>query len=202
MLGNSTPATAILRTAGAAIVMAALVACGGGETPTASSPEKQEGTTAAPPAPSPTSVTPSANGNASLLAAADTARRAVPDSTVYGVDSERNGTQWEVQVITPDGVKHEAEVSADGATILNGPIAKPDDPEDVAEHRHHVEAAKLDFRAAVDAVTKAVDGRITELGLDDRDGGTVVWEADVVDSSNALHDVSIDAATGAVVAKN
>ncbi|WKG02062.1 PepSY domain-containing protein [Mycolicibacterium sp. HK-90] len=203
MLGNSTPATAILRTAGAATVMAAVVACGGGESPTASSPEPQDGTTtAAPAAPAPTSVQPSAGDNSALLAAADTARGAVPDSTVYAIDSERNGTQWEVQVITADGVKHEAEISADGATILNGPIAKPDDPEDVAEHRNHLQAAKLDFRAAVDAVTKAVDGRITELGLDDRDGGTVVWEADVIDSSNALHDVSIDAATGAVVAKN
>lgn len=202
MLDNSTPVTAILRTAGAATVMAAVVACGGGQSPTASSPETQGGTTAAPAPTTQAPVQPSANGNTALLAAAETAHRAVPDSTVYAVDSERNNTQWEVQLISADGVKHEVEVSADGATVLNGPVAKPDDPEDVAEHRSRVEAAKLDFRAAVDAVTKAVDGRITELGLDGRDGGTVVWEADVVDSANAVHDVSIDAATGAVVAKN
>ncbi|OMC37760.1 hypothetical protein A5740_00045 [Mycobacterium sp. GA-1841] len=190
MLGNNTPAD-LVRIAGAATVMAAVVACGGGQSSTASSPVEPGGTGAAAP-----------TGNTALLAAAETVRGTVPDSTVISVESERDNTQWEVQVVTPDGIEHEAEVSADGATVLNSPVAKPEDPKDVAKHRSRLQAAKLDHRAAVDAITKAVDGRITELNLDDRDGGTVVWEADVVDSANALHEVSVDAATGDVVARN
>lgn len=129
------------------------------------------------------------------------ARGTVPDSTIYSIESEHDGTQWEVEVLAADGVKHEVEVSADGAAVLTGPIAKPDDTKDVTKHRDRVQAAKLNFRAAVDAITKAVDGRVTELGLDDRDDGPVVGEADVIDSANTVHEVSVDAATGAVVAQ-
>lgn len=189
MLGNNTRSYTV-RIAGVATVMAAVVACGGGQSPTASSPVEPGGTDAAP------------ADNTALLAAADTVRGTVPDSTVISVESERNNTQWEVQVVTPDGIEHEAEVSADGATVLGSPVAKPEEAKDVAKHRSRLQAAKLDHRAAVDAITKAVDGRITELNLDDRDGGTVVWEADVIDSANALHEVSVDAATGDVVARN
>lgn len=205
MAANSRPANAVC-IAGVVTVLTAAVACGGGESPTPSSPGGAQGTTAAqsPAAQSPaapTSTQPSVTGNTALLAAAETARGTVPDSTVYAIESEHDNTQWEVAVVATDGVKHEVEVSADGATVLTGPIAKPDDAKDVTKHRNRVQAAKLDFRAAVDAITKAVDGRITELGLDNRDDGTVVWEADVIDSANTVHEVSVDAATGAVVAQ-
>jgi uncharacterized membrane protein YkoI len=180
--------------------MAAVVACGGGQAPTTANPDKQDGTSAAPaPTQSPPQAT--AKGNTALLAAAETARGTVPGSTVSSIETERDDTQWEVQVITTDGVEHEVEVSADGTQVLSGPLAKPEDAKDTAKHRSRIQAAKLDFRAAVDAVAKAVDGRITELNLDDRDG-TTVWEADVVDPANTLHEVSVDAATGSVVARN
>lgn len=200
MPNNRTPVTA-LRVTAAATVIAAAVACGGEQSPAAPSPVETDGTSAAATS-APSSAQPSSDGNSALLAAADTARSAVPDGNVFAIDSERNNTQWEVQIVTADGVAHEVEVSADGTTVLGGPIDKRDDAKDVAEHRARIQAAKLDVRAAADAVTRAVDGRITELGLDDNDGGTVVWEADVVDSANSLHKVSIDAATGSVVAKS
>lgn len=191
MPGNRTPATTLLM-AGAAAAMAAVVACGGGESPTTANPDKQDGTTAAPAV---------ANGNTALLAAAGTARGSVPDSTVSSIETERNDTQWEVQLVTTDGIEHEVEVSADGTAVVSGPLAKPEDAKDTAKHRSRIQEAKLDVRAAVDAITKSVDGRITELNLDDRDG-TTVWEADVIDHANTLHEVSVDAATGSVVARN
>lgn len=200
MTGNSTPVTT-LRMAAAATAIVVVAACGSEQSPATSTPVETGGTSAAP-ASGPSPAQPSANGNTALLAAAETARGTVPDSTVISIETERNNTQWEVQVVTADGVEHEVEISADGAKVLSGPIAKPEDDKDAAKHRSRIQAAKLDFRAAVDAITKAVDGRVTELNLDDRDGGTVVWEADVIDSANAVHEVSVDAATGDVVAKN
>ncbi len=200
MSGNSTPVTT-LRMAAAATAIVVVAACGSEQSPTTSTPVETGGTSAAPASPAPTSAQPSANGNTALLAAAETARGTVPDSTVISIETERNNTQWEVQVVTADGIEHEVEVSGDGATVLTGPVAKREDDKDVAKHRSRIQAAKLDVRAAVDAITKAVDGRVTELNLDDH-SGTVVWEADVIDSANALHEVSVDAATGDVVAKN
>lgn len=211
MTGNSTPAKR-LRVAAAATAMAAVAACSSGQSPSTSSPVQTDGTSAAPApttssahssahSPAQSSAQASADSNAGLLAAADTARNSVPGSTVSSIETENDDTRWKVQVVTTDGVEHEVEVAADGTKVLSGPVTKPEDAKDTAKHRSRIQAAKLDVRAAIDAVTKAVDGRVTELNLDDHEG-TTVWEADVVDPANAKHDVSIDAATGAVVAQN
>jgi len=140
----------------------------------------------------------SARGNQALLAAAGTALEAVPDSTVISIETEHNDTQWEVQVVTADGTEHEVEVSGDGGTIVSGPREKSEDADDRAKHRDRVAAAKLSHADAVEAINDAVPGRITELNLDSENGATV-WEADVIDSDDVKHEVTIDAGTGEVL---
>lgn len=184
--------------------MAALTACGGGGQAPSSSPATSS-TTSSGPSSSGTSeqAEPSASSadNQHLLAAGETAQDAVTDSTVVSIETDNFDTQWEVEVVTSDGTKHEAKVSAEGTEVTSGPDEKSDDADDKTEHRELVDAAALDYRAAVDKVTQAVPGRITELELD-TDNGATVWEADVVDSGDTKHEVKIDAGSGEVVAQN
>ncbi|PQM48594.1 hypothetical protein C1Y40_01190 [Mycobacterium talmoniae] len=122
----------------------------------------------------------------------------MPDSTVVSIETDNLDTQWEVEVVTADGTKQEVKVSADGSEVTDGPHKKFGSK---TKHRELVDAAKLDYRQAVDKVTQAVPGRITELDLDTEDGVTV-WEADVHDSGDAKHEVSIDAGSGDVVSQH
>ncbi|CAM3036957.1 PepSY domain-containing protein [Prescottella defluvii] len=136
-----------------------------------------------------------------LERAAVTAVAAVPGSVLVSIESEHDRT-WETQVVTPDGVEHHVDVSADGATVVGTPRIDDEDEADRAEHRARVQAATLDVAAAAAAVlTEVPGGTVTELNLD-TDKGTTVWEADVIDGSGTRHEVTIDAATGVVLANS
>lgn len=144
---------------------------------------------------------PSGAANQALLDAGETAQAAVAGSTVISIQTQRDNTGWDVQVVTADGTDHQVGVSADGTRVDSGPSVKSETAQDKAKHRSRVRAAKLDYRQAVSAVTVAVPGRVTELNLDSHIGITV-WKADVTDSDDAEHQVRIDAASGGIVTKN
>lgn len=130
---------------------------------------------------------------AALLRAASTGLDAVADSTVYSVESESDG--WEVEVVTPDGTKHEMLVSSDGDSVVKGPRADGRD----AKYVDRIQAAELDHQQAVDVILDEVPGaRFKELNLDD-ENGTIIWEADVLDESGAARSLEIDAASGEVL---
>ncbi|PTR31568.1 peptidase YpeB-like protein [Rhodococcus sp. OK519] len=154
----------------------------------------------------PNSSVPNSSGSGSaapstqaLERAGATAVAAVPGSVLISIESEHDQT-WEAQVVTSDGVEHHVDVSADGATVIGAPRIDNEDESDRAKHRDRVQAATLDYTAAAAAVLTAVQGgSITELNLDN-DNGTTVWEADVIDGAGTKHEVTIDAATGQVLA--
>ena len=139
-----------------------------------------------------------ADSNDALVAAGATARKAVGSGTVISVEQERNGSAWEVLVVTDDGVEHEVHTDAAGTAADGTPRTDDTDADDVAEHRRFVAAAKLDVGDAATRLTDTVAGTVTELGLDDH-AGTVVWEGDVRDSAGTKHSVRIDAGSGDVV---
>lgn len=143
-----------------------------------------------------TSETPS-QSNEALVQAGETALTEV-DGTVTSIDDEDRGTRWEVEVTTANGTQNDIETSADGKAVLRGPTPEQDDAEDKAKHRQRVADAKIDFRKAVEIISGAAPGRITELELDSHNGKTV-WEADVVDNSQTKREVRIDAGTGTVL---
>lgn len=138
------------------------------------------------------------SGNQGMLAAASKALKEVGRGTVTSIDAERNGTVWEVQVVTSRGVEHEVDLSSDGRKVLSGPRFTSDDAEDRAENRREAEGAKLDYRAAAKKVLEARAGTITELNLDDH-RGKIVWESDVHEGGTK-YEVKVDAADGRVVA--
>jgi uncharacterized membrane protein YkoI len=47
-----------------------------------------------------------------LIAAGDTAVHAVPHGTLRPIETERTGTVWETQVVTPNGTEHEVKIDA------------------------------------------------------------------------------------------
>ena len=151
-----------------------------------------------PPAPAATSAAPAGAGIDALNRAGETATGAVPDSTLISIEAERDG-RWEVQVVTPDGTEHEMDISSDGATVTLGPTPKNEDEDDKAKHLDRIQAARLDYRAAADAVlTEVPNGIITELNIDGNNGPTV-WEADVIDSSQTKREVTVDAGSGEIL---
>ena len=63
-----------------------------------------------------------------------------------------------------------------------------------------MQAVRLDYRAAVDKMLAAVpSGSITGLDLGDNNG-TTVWQADVWDLYIVEHKVTINAASGELIA--
>ncbi len=123
----------------------------------------------------------------------------MPDSALTFIRSEESGT-WKVLVVTPDGTEQAMDVSSDGVTVMVGPTPKNETDADKAKHRALVQAARLDYRAAVDKILAAVpNGSITELNLGDSNG-TTVWEADVWDSYIVEHKVAINTASGELIA--
>lgn len=137
-------------------------------------------------------------GNDALPTAAATARKAVGSGTVTAIEQEAGGTSWEVLVVTADGREQEVHVDADGRRTTAGPTKETSDTDDVAEAKRFVGAADLSVAQAASALTKAVSGTVTELGLDDH-AGAVVWEGDVLDASGTKHSIRIDAGSGEVV---
>ncbi|OBI29636.1 PepSY domain-containing protein [Mycolicibacter sinensis] len=134
-----------------------------------------------------------------LLTAGDLAISQVPSSVLIFIESETNdaGT-WKVRVVTRDGTERQLKIGSDGVSVLVGPTVTDDSDADKAKRRANLDGARLDYRAAVNKVLTAVPkGSITELSLLDMNG-TVVWDADVWDTELVEHDVTIDAASGAI----
>jgi len=145
-----------------------------------------------------TATAASAVSNDGLLAAVETARKAVASGTVISVEQEQNGSAFEVLVVTEDGTEHEVHTNADGTAVSGSPRTEQSDADDRAEHDRFTAAADLDVQDAVSKLTDLHAGTVTELGLDDH-LGKVVWEGDVRDAPGTKHSVRIDAGSGAVV---
>ncbi|WP_374101681.1 PepSY domain-containing protein [Mycobacterium sp. SM1] len=134
-----------------------------------------------------------------LLRAGAAAVKQVPGGTLISIRSEQSGA-WKVQVATPDGTDESMDVSSDGVTVMVGPTPRRESDADKAKIRARVQAARLDYRAAVGKMLAAVhDGAITEMKLAERNGATV-WEADVWDTYIVEHKVTINAASGELIA--
>lgn len=186
--------TALIGMAAAGTVFAFGACSGGGS----SQPTKEQ-TTHATQAPSSPAAGDPTGQNGALLKAGRTALNKVSDTTLISIETEGGDKQWEVQLVTSDGVEHEMNVAADGRKVVAGPSKKSEDSQDHAKHRKRVKAAKLDYREAAKKVTKAVPGKITELNID-TDDDTTVWEADV-QKNGTKYEVSIDASSGKVLQK-
>ncbi|GFG75348.1 hypothetical protein MBOT_27130 [Mycobacterium botniense] len=120
----------------------------------------------------------------------------VPNGTLTLIRSQESGS-WKVHVVTPDGTEDSMDVSSDGVTVMVGPT--PKNESDKAKNRALVQAARLDYRAAVNKMLDAVpQGSITELKLGDSNA-TTVWKADVWDSYIVEHKVTINATSGQLI---
>jgi uncharacterized membrane protein YkoI len=140
----------------------------------------------------------SAASNDALLAAVESARKAVDSGTVISVEQEQGASAHEVLLVTGDGNEHEVHTNAAGTAVAGSPRTERSDADDEAENARFVAAAELDVSDAVAAFEDLHAGTVTEIGLDDH-LGKVVWEGEVRDSSRTEHSVRIDAGSGAVV---
>jgi hypothetical protein len=134
-----------------------------------------------------------------LLRAGAAAVARVPDGTLMLIRTQEAGS-WRVLVVTPDGTEQQMDVGGDGMTVLVGPTPRNESDAAKAENRSLVQAARLDYRAAVNKMLTVVpNGSITDLKLANSNG-TTAWEADVWDSFIVEHKVTINAASGELIA--
>ncbi|WP_139818477.1 PepSY domain-containing protein [Mycobacterium celatum] len=182
-----------VRTAFVCITLLALAGCGHGGKPAATSATTTSGASWARPDAPPDPHT--------LLRAGATAVGTVPNSvlTYIASETEDEGT-WKTRVVAPDGTEQQLKIGVDGVTVLVGPTPKNDSDADKAQHRSLVQAAHLDYQAAVNKMLAVVpNGSITELKLDNTDN-TTVWDGHVWDTNLVGHKVTISAASGELVA--
>lgn len=132
-----------------------------------------------------------------LLAAGETAQSKLPDSTIIEIESEDDGSYWEVEVAFPGGFRKELEISADGKDIERGPRGFQQDGRSKKKWRKRLKEVELDYQEAYEKVIETRDGQVTELELDEEDG-KLIWEADVI-SDDTEYEVSISARNGKVV---
>ncbi|QYC40793.1 Peptidase propeptide and YPEB domain protein [Nonomuraea coxensis DSM 45129] len=163
-------------------------------------PSPTEGVPSAPPTgpaastPATGSPTPGAAGAEDLKRAAQVALAAAPGAALVSIESEENGSRWEVKVADSDGTERQLDVA--GGKVVSGPSVEDDDPEDKAKLKKLLSEVKVDHTQALDKITATVpEGRVTELDLDSKQGKPV-WEADVVLPDGTKHEVAIDAVTG------
>lgn len=181
-----------VRTAFISVAIVALAGCGHSGKPAATSattttPRASWSRPTAPPDPQ------------VLLQAGAAAVAQVPGGTLTLIRSQESGA-WRVHVVTPDGTDQSMDVSSDGVTVMVGPTPIKESDADKANERAWVQGARLDYRAAVDKMLATVpSGSITELKLGDSNG-TTVWEADVWDLEIVEHKVTINAASGELIA--
>ncbi|MBE1564736.1 PepSY domain-containing protein [Nonomuraea africana] len=134
---------------------------------------------------------------ADLQKAASGALEAVEGGTLVSIESEDEG-RWEVHVVETDGTEQQMDVDAETGDVVSGPTTEEDEAEDKAELQALVKGAELTYEeAAAKAASAVPGGRITELSLD-REGGKVVWEADVMAADGTKHEVKVDAKEGTV----
>lgn len=210
-----TYSTLIRPTLLAGVAMVSLSACGedpppvpavGGDRSANESGPLTEGNTGTPSQETPSAVTPplesappgpSGPGGVETLLAAGQTAAAELGGTVTTIDSEPSG--WEVHVVFGDGTEQEVGLSPDGRRVVFGPFEDRDDFEDQRENQAMIQAARLDYRAAVEAARSALPGgEISDIDLD-FDGGGVTWEASVYEGGGPEQSVIIDAASGEVL---
>lgn len=142
--------------------------------------------------PTPT-ATPVAASSIATLAA-----RSAGGGTVTSIESESDGTEWDVRVVADDGSVREVHLSSAGA-VLAGPSADTTTADEQSANRAIVAATSVGLSAAQKRMVAVVPGgRVTAIELDDFQD-RVVWQGDVLDGSGVRHDVRIDAVNGAVV---
>jgi uncharacterized membrane protein YkoI len=134
-----------------------------------------------------------------LIHAGSVAVAAVPNGKLTLIRNEETGS-WRVLVATPDGTNQSMDVSSDGVTLMVGPTPANQSDADKAQTLGRVRAARVDYRAAAEKILATIAGAsISELSLDDSNG-TVVWQAVAWDSDIVERRVTIDAASGDVIA--
>ncbi|WP_407685322.1 PepSY domain-containing protein [Mycobacterium sp. HUMS_1102779] len=134
-----------------------------------------------------------------LLQAGAVAVTKVPGGTLTSIRTQETGS-WRVHVVTADGTEQSMDVSSDGVTILVGPTPMNRSDADKAQNRALVQAATVNYRTAVEKFLATVpNGSITEMQLAETNGATV-WEADVWDTYIVEHKVTLNAASGDVIA--
>jgi uncharacterized membrane protein YkoI len=176
------------------VTIAGLAGCGHSGDPTATSSSTSTGTPhsnwtrpAAPPDPQ------------TLLHAGSVAVAAVPNGKLTLIRNEDTGS-WRVLVATADGTNQSMDVSSDGVTLMVGPTPTNQSDADKAQTRARLQAARVDYRAAAEKILAIIAGAsIGELSLGDSNG-TTVWQAVAWDAYIVEHNVTIDAASGDVLA--
>lgn len=160
--------------------------------PSSESATSTDGATAEPEQPSDAPAALSA-----LVASGKTALGKVPGD-VTGIEAQIAGKFWEVTVFSSEGVEQEMRVNSDGTQVVSGPTKERTNSIEARRYRSLIDAAKLDYAQAAEAITQAApQAAIRELSLDSW-RGTTTWESEVREGTRT-REIYVDAATGKII---
>lgn len=90
------------------------------------------------------------------------------------IDEQAGG--WEVDVLAADGTETSLALSADATRATGEPVPDNDDADDVRENQLLLQAASVDWAAALQTARGELGDALID-GVDlSEDGGRVVWE--------------------------
>ncbi|QKW40454.1 PepSY domain-containing protein [Actinomadura sp. NAK00032] len=135
-----------------------------------------------------------------LAQAADAALKKVPGTVAEAELDDEDGTAvWEFDVLSQDGTWRDVTVDSGTGEVLTDRADDRDDRDDAAEAAA-LRKASVAAPAAAGAALKAVQGHVTSAEFE-HEGGKAVWEVDVAGKDGNEHEVTLDAASGKVLAQ-
>jgi uncharacterized membrane protein YkoI len=156
----------------------------------------------APPSASPSAGAPGGaapDPSVALAQAVDAALRKVPGTVAEAeLDDEHGKAVWEFDVLAQDGTWRDVTVDSGTGEVLGDRADGNDDHDGAAEAA--LRKATLSAPAAADAALKAVQGHVTSAEFE-HEHGKAFWEVDVTGKDGAEHEVTVDAASGKVLAQ-
>ncbi|MGB8946916.1 MAG: PepSY domain-containing protein [Streptomyces sp.] len=108
------------------------------------------------------------------------------------------GPQWVAEVAEKDGTVHEVRIDAVSGKVISSAPESDQDAGDKKETADWLSRVKQSPEQAAKAATGKKKGTVTSVGLDDKDGGALVWSVDVVTDDWNKTDFEVDAVKGTI----
>lgn len=115
-----------------------------------------------------------------------------------GPSGSAAGPQWVAEVAEKDGTVHDVRVDAVSGKVISSAPESDQDAGDKKETADWLSRVKQSPEQAAKAATGKKKGTVTSVGLDDKDGGALVWSVDVVTDDWNKTDFEVDAVKGTI----
>ncbi|UZI33318.1 PepSY domain-containing protein [Streptomyces sp. VB1] len=145
---------------------------------------------------------PSPTGSGSPTGSASPTGTASPSGTGTSSPSASPGSEgpvWVAEVAEKDGTVHTVRINAVDGKVIEARVDADQDADDKKQTADRLAQATQTPQQAAKVATEKKKGTVTSVGLDDNEGGGVVWQVDVVGSDWKKTTFDVDAKNDTIV---